>query len=202
MKSVSVFFGLVFCVVLSAEGQLKPDSLSHRKRIAYYFSLQSGALMNEKQVTSSFATTHGVKIGNRLRVGGGVGFDSYEQWNTMPMTGNVSFDLFGKRNVVFTQFNYGWAKAWKISPQEYGLTDERGGRAFSAMLGYRINYGDVRLALMAGYKYQRVTSYYEYSIWSWAWGDPFAPKGSESTSTETIEQTMKRFAISLMVGWK
>ena len=181
------------------------DSLSKRK-IEYYFQFQSGALIgctscsDGKQISFSGSTTHGIKIGRKLRVGAGVGLDSYFEWNTMPLFGSVSWDLIGKKNVLFVEMNYGGALAsWRpIDYQDYGFQKTNAGKMYSYGLGYRIRYEKIRISMGVGRKAQQITSYYEYPTYYWnnnnyIQGDP---------SRKTIKNEMSRLQIWLAVGWK
>jgi hypothetical protein len=181
------------------------DSAKQQKFISYFFTVQTGTIVGcrdckvGKEITFSASTIHGIKVGRKLRVGAGVGFDSYSNWQTLPLFGSVSLDLFGKNNTVFTQLNYGWARAWRpFSNQEYGFKDTNGGQSFSAMIGYRIMYGDMRLALSAGYKFQSATAYYQYSYYSWLYSN----QNYETGTQQTVKENMNRLAILLSVGWK
>jgi hypothetical protein len=108
------------------------DTVQNDQQFTYFFNLQVGNLIGctncdvGKEVTFTTSTTHGVIIGKKLRVGAGIGFDSYYNWQTMPLFGSASWDLFGTKNTnaVFLQANYGWAQAWQNkSARGYGFTD-------------------------------------------------------------------------------
>jgi len=184
---------------------LTQDSI-RRKRLDYYFQIQSGALIGcsscstGKEIIFSGATTHGVKIGGKLRVGAGVGLDSYYVWNTMPVFGNISWDLFGRKNAFFVEANYGGALfSWRnISYQEYGYQNSKGGKMYSFGLGYRMRYDKVRMSFGMGHKTQVLSSYYEYPTYYWqnnnyVIGDP---------SSKTVRNEMNRLMIWMAVGWK
>lgn len=193
---------------LFSQGDLKnPDSLVHSTRYEYFFLVQSGTLIgcnycgNDKELSFTAATVHGIKIGKRLRLGGGLGFDSYNGWNIMPVFGSASWDLFSKRNAFFIQMNYGGAlKSWKHSQfDEYGYQGAEGGRMVNPMVGYRLRYHDLSISLMAGYKYQQVSSSYEYPSYYW---DPVRGQFMGDPSTSTVIQEMNRFMLSMSIGWK
>jgi len=181
------------------------DSLSKRK-IEYYFQFQSGALIgctscsDGKQISFSGSTTHGIKIGRKLRVGAGVGLDSYFDWNTMPVFGSVGWDLIGKKNALYVELNYGSAlTSWRPQDyQEYGYQKTNAGKMYSYGLGYRIKYEKMRISFGVGRKTQLVTSYYEYPTYYWnnnnyVQGDP---------SRKTVRNEMNRLQVWLAVGWK
>lgn len=206
MRALTLF-GILYVAGSSVLAQSNPDSVAQNKKVEYFFYFQSGMLAgcNEcsrgKEITFSGATVHGIKVGKRTRVGVGLGYDSYYGWNTMPVFGSASWDLFAKKNAFFVQFNYGGAlKTWKYSPyDEYGYQRSEGKRMVNPMVGYRIRYHDASIALMVGYKYQKITSYYEYQNYIW---DP----NTQTTLTEPVgsseERSINRFMISLAVGWR
>jgi hypothetical protein len=192
---------------LFSQGHLKPDSMVHSKRYEYFFLVQSGTLIGcndcskGKELSFTAATVHGIKIGKRFRVGGGLGVDSYYGWNIMPVFASASWDLFSKRNAFFIQMNYGGAlKSWKHSQfDEYGFQGAEGGRMVNPIVGYRVRYHDLSISLMAGYKYQRVTSSFEYPYYYW---DPVQGQIIDEPSTSTVIQEMNRFMLSMSIGWK
>jgi hypothetical protein len=205
MKTLILLLILGIAAVTTVPGQtIVQDSTGRTKMISYFFTFQSGTLIGcydckvAKEITFSAATIHGIKIGKKLRLGAGAGFDSYSDRQALPMFGSVSWDLFGKNNTVFTQITYGWGYVWKpLKQQEFALVKTRGGEAFSAMVGYRIRYGDIGIALMGGYKFQSTTDYYAYSPSLFIYN-----RGYQSSSQQTIRENMNRLAISLSVGWK
>ncbi len=193
---------------LFSQGHLNnQDTTVSAKGPEYFFFVQSGTLVGcydcskGKELSFTAATVHGIKVGKRLRVGGGLGFDSYYGWNIMPVFGSASWDLFSKRNAFFIQLNYGGAlKSWKHSQfDEYGYQGAEGGRMVNPMVGYRLRYHDLSLSLMAGYKYQQVSSSYEYPSYYW---DPVRGQLMGDPSTTTVLQEMNRFMLSMSIGWK
>jgi hypothetical protein len=206
MRALTLF-GILYIAGSSVLAQSNPDSVVRNKKVEYFFYFQSGMLAgcNEcsrgKEITFSGATVHGIKVGKRTRVGVGLGYDSYYGWNTVPIFGSASWDLFARKNAFFVQFNYGGAlKTWRYSQyEEYGYQRSEGKRMVNPMVGYRIRYHDASIALMVGYKYQKITSYYEYQNYIW---DP----NTQTTLTEPVgsseERSINRFMISLAVGWR
>jgi hypothetical protein len=70
-------FLLVFISgALTASSQ---DSLTVSQKFKYFFTINTGFLGGErmKSLTFSANTVHGVTVGNRLRIGTGIGIDSY-----------------------------------------------------------------------------------------------------------------------------
>ncbi len=191
--------------VVAHSQEIPLDSLNKRK-VEYYFQIQSGALIGcnscskGKEISFSAATTHGIKVGRKLRVGVGVGLDSYSEWNTMPVFGTVSWDLIGKKNALYVEMNYGESLAtWRLpNYPEYGYQNSKGGKVYGYSLGYRIKYDKIRISFGIGHKTQLLTSYYEYPTYYWnnnnyVLGEP---------SNKTIKNEMNRLMFWLAVGWK
>jgi len=142
----------------------------------------------------------GIKIGKKLRVGAGVGLDSYFEWNMMPVYGSISYDLIGKKNALYAELNYGGALAsWRpLEYQEYGYQKTDAGKVYSYGMGYRIKYEKLRISIGVGRKTQLVTSFYEYPTYYWnnnnyVLGEP---------SRKTVKNEMNRLMLWLAVGWK
>jgi len=205
MKSIILLVASLIAFVTTDAQNVNQDSLRNRK-VEYYYQFQSGALIgcttcsDGKQISFSGSTTHGIKIGEKLRVGAGVGLDSYFEWNTMPVYGSVSWDLIGKKNALYAELNYGGALAsWRsLEYQEYGYQKTDAGKVYSYGMGYRIKYENLRISIGVGRKTQLVTSFYEYPTYYWnnnnyVLGEP---------SRKTVKNEMNRLMLWLAVGWK
>lgn len=182
------------------------DTVPAGKYIGYFFNMNMGPLIGcddciSKDVMFSFSTIHGVTVGRKLRTGIGAGFDSYTTWNTIPLFGNVSFDIAGTKNThaLFIQVQYGWAHAWHQKLEsEWGLAGTTGGTYLSGQLGYRLRYHSVRFAILAGLKQQTVKSHFEYP------GNLFFEDGIWKTgplTTTDMTTRMDRFVVTLSIGW-
>ena len=153
--------------------------------------------------TASFTTSlvQGVRIGRKGSIGAGIGLDAYENWKTVPLFGSASWDLFGKRNKVFVQLDYGYAGAWiNKDAQGYGYKKSEGGKMINPLLGYRIQSGNIRFSFSAGYKFQRVFSTYDYptyNIYPMYYAYPTLTPG-----TKEIRTDMNRFVVGMAIGWK
>jgi len=209
MRAQTIVVGLLLTLAGEVCGQdnVLSDTLKQNKKMEYFFYLQSGALIgcNEcsrgKEVSFSGATVHGVKLGRRLRVGGGIGIDAYYNWNSLPVFGSISWDLFARKNAFFVLLNYGGTlTSWKYSQfDEYGYKESKGGRMVNPMVGYRITYHDVNISLLAGYKSQKMSSYYEYPSYYW---DPIRGQLTGDPMTTKMSRELNRFMISMAIGWK
>jgi len=184
------------------------DSTASNKYIQYFFNVQVGSLIgcsdciSEKEVSFTASTVHGITVGDKFRLGGGLGFDSYMDWQTMPVFASLSWDLLGTRNTnaLFLQFNYGFALPWRTEHLlEVGATGVDGGQMVYGMAGMRLKYHDLRISFSIGGKVQAVSSYFETPNFYWdVNGNPI-----QGTSTKTtIEETMKRLALTMSIGWK
>ncbi len=195
-----------FIVGGTVHSQNVPSDSLRKGRIEYYFQFRSGALIgcspcsSGKQINFSGSTVHGIKIGRKLRVGAGAGLDSYFEWNTLPVFGNVSWDLFGKRNAVFVEFAYGGALAlWRpYYREEYGFQKSNAGKMYSYGVGYRIKYDKMRISVGLGHKTQHAVSYYEYRNYYWhnnkqILGEP---------SRKIVKNEMNRLVVWMAIGWK
>lgn len=181
------------------------------KLIEYFFNIQSGALVGcndcgkGKEFTFGVATAQGMTIGNKFRAGIGIGFDSYQNWQTLPIYGMASWDLIGNKtkNALFVQMNYGWAHPWFVRDGSYSnysydpFSAVNGGRMLNPQIGYRISYYSLKLSLMAGYKFQRIT--YEKHGYFY----PNCPACDfPQQSFDEITQDMNRVQLMMSVGWK
>ncbi len=172
----------------------------------YFFTVLSGTLIGNNGIsgdgfaTYSFSTTHGVRLGNRLGLGAGVGFDSYLDWKAIPIFASLSYDLIGKRNKLFVQLNYGKSLVKKAENQyEYGVTTYEGRSMINPSLGYKFVYDNLKLYIQAGWKIQNITfrseypTYYTYTVRS------IAPMPNASYSKTDL--TLNRFYFSIGFGW-
>jgi hypothetical protein len=191
-----ITFFLLFAISLQALGQ---DSTSAPPRIRYYFNFTSGMMAGEKarSITYSGTTTHGITIGPHLRIGAGIGIDSYDQWQAMPLYAQVSYDVLQRKNPLFIQTSYGWSHAWmQRNPSYYNIT-EMGGRMFSAMLGYRIAEGNLRVYVAAGYKVQLTSVRYDTPV-DPTTSVPYPYYGYR----EKVDFTLERLLLTIGVGWR
>lgn len=184
------------------------DTTKNSVRFQYFFNVQVGPLIGcndcsgDKDITFTSSTLHGITLGRKLRVGLGVGFDSYDSWQTLPLYGSVSWDLLGTKNTqaLYLQFDYGWSAAWRQRDQfEYGFTDSGGGKMYNALVGYRIKYHDLKIGLAIGSKSQQVYTYYESPSYYYN-SEGILVQGAPNRTT--VKKEMSRLIFSLSVGWK
>lgn len=181
-------------LIISATSLSAQEATPVQKKIQYFFSVNSGLLAGEKRasaITYTASTVHGITIGKRLRAGAGFGFDSYSNWQALPLFGQASYDVLGKKNAVFIEFSYGWSHAWMQKEQWAPATTDQGGRMVNSMIGYRIASGTLRVSVTAGYKYQHVMSDYSYQY-------DFFP----TSYGYRAEENFQRLVLTVGLGWR
>jgi len=194
-------FSWIFIFTIASLPALSQDSINvDSRKISYFFSVNTGFLGGErmKSLTYTFNTLHGITIGKRLRTGAGLGIDSYDGWQTLPLFGQVGYDLFqfNEGNALFVQIHYGWSHAWSIRTGGRLPYDDHGGKTYGAMVGYRMSVGTLKFYLSVGYKYQEILStytspvYYDLRLYQ-----PYIPYSQRS------DQKLERFTATLGIGW-
>jgi hypothetical protein len=194
----------------TTSGKNKTELLPSSKKAQYFFTIQVGSLVGcndcdrGKDFTFSAATVHGVSVGNKLRLGVGLGFDSYLNWQTLPLFGQASWDLFGSRdkNALFVQMAYGWAHPWFVRSGQYSYYTSdpfqhiEGGRMINPQIGYRIKYYDLRISFSLGYKHQNIS----YQVNNNIYCDPAACPPNLQWSD--VSRETDRFQFNLILGLK
>jgi len=179
------------------------------KKIEYFFNVQSGMLVGcndcgkSKDYTFSATSIHGITIGQKLRAGLGLGFDSYQNWQTLPLFAVASWDLIGNKNknAVYLQLAYGWAHPWFIHDGIYAtygadpFSSINGGKMINPQIGYRLRYYNLKLSAAIGYKLQRIT--YTKPGYGYCPACDFP-----QSSVDDVTQDMNRVQLVMSVGWK
>jgi hypothetical protein len=194
-------FIVLFCASSSLSAQ-RPDS-THTKSIRYFFNLSTGTLIGcadckeGSEVTFSASTFQGLG-GKKWRAGVVLGYDSYYNLQTTPILATISFDLIGNRdrNALFIQAGYGPSFAWRNVLPEYGYQNVEGGKSFSAQLGYRVRYYDLRLSFFVGTKVQNITTKYESPNYYYQYGRPQLG----AASTTSVNQELNRIQVGVSIG--
>ena len=188
-----VLFTIVSFPCCQLFGQTDSLALS-KKKIHYFNSFLGGGLFGDSHQGSgvTMSMSHGVRF-NRLAVGAGIGFDSYLDWQTLPVFGSISFDFAKIKNSAFyVQLNAGYSKAWDIKKEDFEPEyDQLSGRGMAqSMLGYRIELKQYAIYMAAGHKFQRIE--YSYNPMPWS---------SVPGSNIFVEEDMNRFVIQLGFGF-
>lgn len=184
------------------------DTTQGGRIVAYYFDIGMGMLTgcadctNGREFTISMATTHGITVGRKTRIGAGVGVDTYLGWKAVPLFGSVSYDLAGTKNThaIFVQGQYGWGYTWRDSlPYELAPNEVKGGIMFAALMGYRVKYHDLRIAISTGFKQQTAVSVYEMDTWI---PNERGEMIKGTPTRTTVETTLGRAALNLTFMWR
>lgn len=164
-------------------------------KIKYCYSIVSGVMIGsnedeeEKEFSVSFTTIHGIKFKNGVKVGIGAGMDTYYGLKAFPLLGSVAVDLETKKHGLFLQLNSGYSFVrYTREPEiEQIQIGETGGLMINPMIGYRMVVENMRIYLLAGYKYQEAELQYKYPDW---WG----------VSQSSKQYELNRFVIQLGFG--
>lgn len=159
-------------------------------RVGWFVSLHSGVLFPQvgNALTISTHLIQGIRY-DRVSFGVGVGYDSYEYWETLPVFTGVAYDVLRRgSNALYVGVNGGYSNAWNRLPDELsvGMEDD-GGYFIHPLVGYRLHQGRVTLHLTGGYKIQRI--HYRRSINGW--GLPMVT---------SVVQDMERISIQMGIG--
>jgi len=206
-----ILIQFIILLFLRKKNKLKEGEERSSNRVEYFFNIQTGALIgcNEcdkgKEFTFSAATVQGITIGKKFRTGIGLGFDSYQNWQTIPLYGMASWDLIGNKtkNALFVQINYGWAHPWFVRDGSYAnyssdpFSNVAGGRMLNPQIGYRIKYYNLKLSMAIGYKFQRM----HYSKPSYYYTNCLTCDFPQQTLDE-VTQDMNRVQLMMSIGWK
>jgi hypothetical protein len=156
MSSRSLLFLLIAFSCFSAKAQ-RDSAVSNSTG---FVSLYSGTLLGKRGTGPSVcaALTGGLRY-NRFNIGVGFGYDTYSQWQLLPVFSELGYDLIARRNyAVFVQVQAGFATAWTTSTQQFGFrNNNEGGYFWHPLLGCRLQQGKIRLYFAAGYKFQNLT---------------------------------------------
>lgn len=182
---------LAFSVLfISASSAAQPDSTVSSPH--YFLSVHAGGLFGKKGNGSSLTTAvvQGVRY-QRFALGAGIGYDAYQDWQTLPMFGSLSYDILKKRkNIFFLQLHAGYSKAWNPFTNEQQISSGlEAGRLFHPQIGYRLTSGKLNVSLSVGYKFQRLK--YESTPMWWGWG----------TKT-TVKRDIERLSFQLGIGFR
>lgn len=175
----------MFLIAFAASAQ--HDSTA--SRTDWFASIHFGTLIPEpgNPASLSVQVMQGIRY-DRVRFGVGVGFDSYEYWNLVPVFTGVAYDMMKRAgDAMYIQVNGGYAKAWSRLPHEmfFGMREE-GGYFIHPMVGYRLRQGRIALHLTGGYKIQRIHYRQEWI----GWGAPVT----------SVVQDLERVTLQIGIG--
>lgn len=182
---------LVFAAsFVSFSSVAQPDSTVSRSH--YFVSVYAGGLFGKKGNGSSLTTTviQGVRY-QRFALGAGVGYDAYQDWQTLPLFGSLGYDVLTRgNNIFFLQLHAGYSKAWNPFTNEQQISSSlEAGRLLHPVVGYRLTRGNLNVSLSAGYKFQRLK--YESAPMWWDWANK-----------ATVKRDIERLSIQMGIGFR
>jgi hypothetical protein len=193
---------LLFCFV-AAQGATPADSIPRRDN-RYFFSVRSGmALCTDCRfdgpATGYFSTIHGIRMTPGSRLGVGLGVTTAAARVIIPMFGSLSIDLLGKKNKLFAEFNYGFARSLNGAIEQEGSTETVKVKSYwQPSIGYKIRYYDMRIGILAGIQSLKLKKTLTYPSWGGGWG---IDRTGTPNSTE-LSYNASRFVIGLSIGWR
>ena len=161
----------LFIVSGHAAGQT--DSLysspTEKQAASYYNLFSFSALVEDSETDVRMSMIHGIEAG-RFRIGIGLGYDAYNEWDVIPFSTSVGVDFARVRgNSFFLDLIAGSARTkWKMG-NEWIAVSNGTGVLLSPSIGYRIADSKIDAVVMLGYNYQQAKASYHYT---WDEGDP------------------------------
>jgi hypothetical protein len=188
---------------VTAECATPADSVP-RRASRYFFSVRSGMALCKDcaldgPATAYFSTIHGVRLTPGSHLGVGIGITTAAERVVVPLFGSLNINLFGKKNKLFAEFNYGAAPSTAASIREEGWTETVKVRSYwQPSIGYKIKYYDMRIGILIGLQAMKLTQTMTYPGWNGGWGIP-RPATQNSTA---LNYNASRFVVGLSVGWR
>jgi hypothetical protein len=196
---------LLLLITTIAVGQSIPTDSIVRKPGRYYFSARTGmTLCAECEVdgptTGYINIVQGIRLTPGSRLGIGFGLMSASQRMILPLFGSFKFDLFGKKNKVFFETNYGIGTAihGQTREERYWTETVNARSYFQPSLGYSINYHDMKIGIHVGMQWLKMESVVSYP--SWGWINDFQRGGTPNTTEFKYE--VARMMVGMSIGWR
>ena len=190
-----IIFSVVTLLVVATNAFAQKKDTTQFK-IHYYGMFLNGAQIGctacdlDNKVTVSAYLINGAQLSKRFSSGVGVGFDSYDQWKTMPFFLHLSQKIAGRKNGLSVQLNGGYSFAWMDKPgYELPNLKQQGGLMLHYALTYQYELEKKRLLFSVGMKQQAVSYSYRYE-WS-----------TQYNQTSNILD-LNRFVVQVGFGWK
>jgi hypothetical protein len=195
---------LVLTTTIVAAQSTSPDSIV-RKQGRYYFSARSGMTLCmecdiDGPTTGYINIVQGIRLTPGSRLGIGFGLMSASQRVIMPLFGSFKFDLFGKKNKVFFETNYGVgaALAGRTVEEQYWTEAVKAKSYFQPSIGYSIKYHDMKIGIHVGMQWLRMESVMSYP--SWGWVPDYRSSGTPNTTEFKYE--VARMVMGMSIGWR
>jgi|SRR5690349_10957627 len=169
MSCRALLVSVLICLSFSTKAQRDSTASSSTGFVSLYY----GTLIGKRGLgpSVSAAMTGGVRH-KRVQLGVGFGYDTYSQWQLLPVFATVGYDVLKGRNYAFfIQLQTGYATAWTSRTEDSGVTYRNtGGYFWHPLFGCRVEQRKLRVYFTAGYKLQNL-SYEQIPQWiDWGWG--------------------------------
>lgn len=196
-----IIVGLMLCSLMSFGN---PDDSVRTKKFRHYFNLGSGMLFckscgNSANGVAAPWLIDGVEFKNRWRLGAGVAYNALGTANAIPYFGSLGGDLFGKKNKIFIEFNYGAAvMRVKDRATDYGFKSMTAPVYLQISAGHSWKFERIRFNLHVGYQYLKTITRYEYG--QGYYYPSFSSFRYVPASEDEITWSPKRIFFGLSVG--
>jgi hypothetical protein len=197
---------IVVAVALAAAlpAQANPGDSVVRRESRYVFSVRSGMAMCstctlDGPTSGYFNTVLGMRLTPGTRIGLGAGLTSASGTMIVPLFGSFKLNLFGKKNKVFAEANYGFALSPRHDIDETSWTQTVKTKSyFQPSIGYSVPYHDMKLGVMLGIQSLKMvtTTTYPGSWWGWGTNRQGTPNSSE------FRYNVTRLVVGFSVGWR
>ena len=195
---------LALTATIAGAQNIPADSVV-KKEGRYYFSARSGmTLCMECEIdgpsTGYINIVQGIRLTPGSRLGIGVGLMSASQRVIMPLFGSFKFDLFGKKNKIFFETNYGIGIGvhGRTQDEQYWTETVKARSYFQPSLGYSIKYHDLKIGIHLGMQWLKMSSVMSYPSWGWI-GD--YQRGGTPNTTE-FNYEVSRLMLGMSIGWR
>jgi hypothetical protein len=163
------YYLLFFLSVFSVFSVWAQKEAQQTQKLRYFNHTQVSLLIGEesedqtrKALISSFQTVNGIRMGEHLGLGVGLGVEPFEYVVYPVFIGGYYFINNHQKTVPYFAMKGGYAfskSSKNLGHYYYGTYDNKGGVMFNPEIGVRIRMSGLDLTVSCGYRYQRLTSH-------------------------------------------
>jgi hypothetical protein len=193
---------LVTATLCSAQ-RMPADSIV-KKEGRYFFSARAGMTLCgacdiDGPTTGYLNIVQGIRLTPGSRLGVGFGLMSASQRVVVPIFGHFKVDLFGKKNKLFVEANYGVGSAWAQTRDEQWWTETVKAKSyFQPSIGYSIKYHDLKIGILMGMQVLKMVSVLSYPSYGWI---ADYRRGGTPNTTE-FKYDVSRVMVGMSIGWR
>ena len=162
-----ILFIAFFCLISSTVQVTAQSGSAHsqsERKVRYQSNISLATMLGgfvtidnfEFQPGFEVSTTHAALIQDVIVIGGGVGFQQFEDFSTLPIYVHLGFQPTKKDGRHALLMNLGYARQWSEIFDQFDDVDMPGGLIFQQL--YRLNanlFSDLKLSFTIGYSYQK-----------------------------------------------